>query len=125
MDHLDCTYGDKNIYSSARDLLTWDKVLYENSFIGKSTAEMAYAPYSFEKPGKYNYGLGWHLYFNDGDTIIYHNGKWHGSNTVFTRLVKDTAVLIVLGNKVNRNIYSAREMESIFTGRVDTGKLEE
>ncbi|MEP6846620.1 MAG: serine hydrolase domain-containing protein, partial [Panacibacter sp.] len=30
MDHLDCTYGDKNVYSTARDLFTWDKVLYEN-----------------------------------------------------------------------------------------------
>lgn len=125
MDHLDCTYGDKNIYSTARDLFTWDKVLYENTFTRKSTAEMAYAPYSFERRTMHNYGLGWHLYFNNGDTIIYHNGKWHGSNTVFTRLVQDTAVLIVLGNKLNRNIYRAKEMQGIFTGRMDTGTLEE
>lgn len=125
MDHLDCTYGDKNIYSTARDLFTWDKVLYENTFTRKSTAEMAYAPYSFEKRTMHNYGLGWHLYFNNGDTIIYHNGKWHGSNTVFTRLVQDTAVLIVLGNKLNRNIYSAKEMQGIFTGKMDMGILEE
>lgn len=125
MDHLDCTYGDKNIYSTARDLYTWDKVLYENTFTRKSTTEMAFAPYSFEKRTMHNYGLGWHLYFNNGDTIIYHNGKWHGSNTVFTRLVQDTAVLIVLGNKLNRNIYGAKEMQGIFTGKMDTGILEE
>ncbi|MBG9378652.1 beta-lactamase family protein [Panacibacter sp. DH6] len=125
MDHLDCTYGDKNVYSTARDLLTWDKVLFENKFVRKSTAEMAYEPYSFEKRTMHNYGLGWHLYFNNGDTIIYHNGKWHGSNTVFTRLVQDTAVLIVLGNKLNRNIYTAKDMQGIFTGKTDTGTLEE
>ena len=125
MDHLDCTYGDKNVYSTARDLLTWDKVLYENLYTRKSTTEMAYQPYSFEKKTMHNYGLGWHLYFNNGDTIIYHNGKWHGSNTVFTRLVQDTAVLIVLGNKLNKNIYSAKEMHGIFTGKMDTIKLEE
>jgi CubicO group peptidase (beta-lactamase class C family) len=125
MDHLDCTYGDKNVYSTARDLFTWDKVLYKNLFTSKSTTEMAFEPYSFEKRTKHNYGLGWHLFFNNGDTIVYHNGKWHGSNTVFTRLVQDTAVIIVLGNKVNRNIYGAKEMESIFTGRLDTSKLEE
>ena len=73
----------------------------------------------------HNYGLAWHLYFNNGDTVVYHNGKWHGSNTVFTRFVQDTATIIVLGNKVNRNIYSAKQMSSIFTGRLDTSHLEE
>lgn len=125
MDHLDCTYGDKNVYSTARDLFTWDKVLYENTFTKKSTTDLAFEPTSFEKRTMHNYGLGWHLYFNAGDTIIYHNGKWHGSNTVFTRLVQDTAVIIVLGNKLNRNIYHAKEMQTIFNGKIDTGRLEE
>ena len=125
MDHLDCTYGDKNVYSTARDLFTWDKVLYENTFTKRSTTEMAFEPNSFEKNTKHNYGLGWHLYFNNGDTIVYHNGKWHGSNTVFTRLVQDTAVIIVLGNKLNSNIYHAKEMQTIFNGKIDTGRLEE
>lgn len=125
MDHLDCTYGDKNVYSTVRDLFQWDKVLYENTFLKKTTLEMAFTPYSNEKRSMHNYGLAWHLFFNNGDTIIYHNGKWHGSNTVFTRLVKDTATIIVLGNKLNRNIYHARDMEGIFTGRIDTAKLEE
>jgi len=125
MDHLDCTYGDKNVYSTVRDLYQWDKVLYENTFLKKSTLDIAFTPYSNEKKSMHNYGLGWHLFFNNGDTIIYHNGKWHGCNTVFTRLVKDTATIIVLGNKINRNIYHAKEMESIFNGRIDTAKLEE
>jgi len=83
MDHLDCTYGDKNIYSTVRDLFTWDKVLYAHTFIKSSTLNMAFKPYSNERRSMHNYGLAWHLYFNNGDTIIYHNGKWHGSNTVF------------------------------------------
>lgn len=117
MDHLDCTYGDKNIYCSARDLLQWDKALYEEKFLKKSTLDLAFAPYSNEKPTMHNYGLGWHLFFNNGDSIIYHNGKWHGTNTVFTRLIQDTATIIVLGNKFNSNIYSAMQMASIFNTR--------
>lgn len=123
MDHLDCTYGDKNIYSSARDLFTWDKVLYKHSFLSQQTLDSAFKPYSFEKHTMHNYGLGWHLYFNNTDTIIYHNGKWHGSNTVFTRLVQDTAVIIVLGNKVNANIYHAKNMQSIFSGHQDENNM--
>lgn len=125
MDHTDCTYGDKNIYSTVQDLFQWDKALYENTFIKKSTEDMAFTPYSNERKTMHNYGLGWHLYFYAGDTIVYHNGKWHGSNTAFTRLVQDTATVIVLGNKVNSNIYHSREIGNIFTGRADTTNLDQ
>jgi len=125
MDHLDCTYGDKNVYSTVRDLFQWDKVLYEHTYLKRTTLDTAFMPYSNERKSMHNYGLGWHLFFKGSDTIIYHNGKWHGSNTVFTRFVRDTATVIVLGNKVNNNIYRAREMESIFTGKPDTTHLEE
>src|SRR4051812_13706195 len=123
MDHLDCTYGDKNVYSTVEDLFLWDKALYEHTFLKQATEEMAFKPYSNERKSMHNYGFGWHLFFNKGDSIIYHNGKWHGSNTAFTRLVQDTATIIVLGNKLNNNIYRSREMESIFTGKLDKIKL--
>ncbi|HEY6977279.1 MAG TPA: serine hydrolase domain-containing protein, partial [Chitinophagaceae bacterium] len=72
MDHLDCTYGDKNVYSTVRDLFQWDKTLYEDTFLKRSTLDMAFKPYSNEHKTMHNYGLGWHLYFNNGDTLIYH-----------------------------------------------------
>lgn len=125
MDHLDCTYGDKNIYSTVRDIFKWDSVLYTNTFLRKSTLQMAFQPQSNEHKTMHNYGLAWHLYFNGGDTIVYHNGKWHGSNTSFTRLIQDTATIIMLGNKLNNNIYHAKDMSYIFTGRTDTTKLSE
>ena len=125
MDHLDCTYGDKNVYSTVRDLLQWDDALYQNTFLQKSTLDMAFTPYSHERKSMHNYGLAWHLYFNNGDTVVYHNGKWHGSNTSFTRLVQDTATIIVLGNKLNNNIYKAKQMSYIFSGKQDVNKLEE
>ena len=125
MDHLDCTYGDKNAYSTVRDLLQWDKALYEHTFITRTSLDSAFLPRSNERSSMHNYGLAWHLYFNNRDTVIYHNGKWHGSNTAFTRLVQDTATIIVLGNKFNRAIYQAREMSAIFTGRKDTVDLKE
>lgn len=125
MDHLDCTYGDKNVYSTVQDLLRWDKALYMHTFVKAATLDTAYRPYSLEHRSMHNYGLGWRLFINNGDTIVYHNGKWHGSNTVFTRLVQDTATIIVLGNRFNRNIYKAKKMADIFTGKKDDNKLEE
>jgi len=117
LDRFDCIYGDKNVYSTVRDLLTWDKVLYNGTFIKPSTLYMAVQPVSNERKRGHYYGLGWHLQVTDNhlDTIIYHNGWWHGNNTVFTRLVSDTATLIILGNKFNKNIYSARQLINVFS----------
>ena len=125
MDQYDCTYGDKNVYSTVRDLLLWDKALYQHTFLKKSTLDMAFTPLSNEYRSMHNYGLGWRLLINNGDTIVYHNGKWHGTNTSFIRLVQDTATIIVLGNKQNANIYQAKQMESIFNGRQEIDSLEE
>ncbi|HVX49065.1 MAG TPA: serine hydrolase domain-containing protein [Chitinophagaceae bacterium] len=125
MDHLDCTYGDKNIYSTVRDLFIWDKALYQHTFVKASTLAMAFMPESNEHKTMHNYGLGWHLYFNHGDTIIYHNGKWHGENNNFTRFVQQKATLIILGNRHNSNIFSAKNMGTIFTGKVDESNFEE
>ncbi|MDE3125544.1 MAG: beta-lactamase family protein [Bacteroidota bacterium] len=126
LEKLDCIYGDKNVYSTVRDMLLWDRALYEGSFIKPQTINMAFEPRSLEIKSNHNYGLGWRMLL-DGTNgpIIYHNGWWHGNNTVFTRLINDTATLIILGNKYNRNIYSARKMTSVFSGQSDTSRIEE
>lgn len=126
LDKLDCIYGDKNIYTTVRDLNLWDIALSKGNFISDETLEKAYRPYSNEHRGKKNYGLGWHLLINPPDpTIVYHNGWWHGNNAVFKRLIADSATVIILGNKFNRNIWAAGKISSVFTGHADTTLLEE
>lgn len=126
LEKLDCIYGDKNVYSTVRDLLLWDRALYLGTFVNTKTLEMAYQPYSNEKRGNKNYGLGWHLFIKPPEpTIIYHNGWWHGNNAVFKRLVADSATVIILGNKFNRNIWAAGKISSVFTGHADTTALEQ
>ncbi|MES2329721.1 MAG: serine hydrolase domain-containing protein [Bacteroidota bacterium] len=122
LEKLDCIYGDKNVYTTTRDLLLWDRALYLGTFVSTKTLEMAFQPYSI---GESNYGLGWHLFVKPPEpTIVYHNGWWHGNNATFKRLVADTATVIILGNKFNSNIYRAGKMSSVFTGHVDTTDLE-
>lgn len=126
LQKLDCIYGDKNVYTTVRDLLQWDRALYLGTFISKASQDLAYEPYSFEKRGVKNYGLGWHLLIEpNAPEVVYHNGWWHGNNAVFKRMLSDTATVIILGNKRNNNIYAAGKMSSVFTGRVDTTRLEE
>ena len=116
---LDCGIGDKNIYSTPEDLLKWDQALYTNKLFTKETLKEAFTPYSNEKPGIRNYGYGWRMnVYPNGKKIIYHNGWWHGNNTVFIRMIQDSVTIIVLGNKYNRNIYEAKDLEGYFASDV-------
>lgn len=102
----DGVYGDKGIYSTVEDMYRWDQSFYKHILLNEKTLQMAYTGYSNERTGIKNYGFGWRmLNFNDGYKIIYHNGWWHGNNTVFYRFVKDNFTIIVLGNKYNTKIY--------------------
>ena len=125
IEKFDCIYGDKNIYSTVRDLLLWDKALYSGSYIKHKTLQMAFEPNNNDKPSIHNYGLGWRMINQANQKIIYHNGWWHGNNAVFTRFIKDTATIIVLGNRFNRNIYNAKNIAASFLVGFDSTSLVE
>lgn len=114
IENFDAIYGDKNIYSNARDLLTWDKVLYSSRFVTPETAQQAYVGYSNEKPGIHNYGMGWRLIEKDDVKVVYHTGWWHGNCNIFTRVVQDTATVIILSNRYNSQVFRSRNTASVF-----------
>lgn len=115
-DPFDCTYGDKNVYTTTHDLLKWDQALSSGQLFKKETLDEAYTPMSNERRSIHNYGLGWRMMiFPNGKKFVYHNGRWHGSNAVFVRFPQDNATMIVIGNKYNSNIYhSAAKAYNIF-----------
>jgi CubicO group peptidase (beta-lactamase class C family) len=115
-DFSDGPYGDKNIYSTCRDLLKWDQALYDGTIIRKDLLDSAFTPYSFEKPGIKNYGLGWHmLLLPNGKKVIYHNGKWHGFTTAFARLTDEHVTIIMTSNKYNMGVYRmSKAMYNLF-----------
>ena len=126
IEKYDCIYGDKNIYSTARDMYLWDKALTEATYVKQSTLEMAYQPQSPTNKYHHNYGLGWRILTKPNEErLVYHNGWWHGNNTVFTRLIGESATIIILGNRFNKSIYKGKEIASVFTGKVDTTTLVE
>lgn len=128
LDFSDGPYGDKNIYSTPRDLLTWDRAITEGKVLQPKTLEAAYTPYSNEKPGVHNYGLGWRLllYPEENKKVIYHNGHWHGFHSAFARLPEEDATIIILTNKHNNLIYNvAKRLYDVFgnyDGKPDEGE---
>ena len=107
-------------------MLTWDRALRSGKLFTAATLEQAYAPYSNEKAGIRNYGLGWRMnIYPAGKKMIYHNGWWHGNNASFVRLITDTITIIVVSNKFNRAVYHAKEMASVFGNYEDYDDEEE
>ncbi|WP_018615836.1 serine hydrolase domain-containing protein [Segetibacter koreensis] len=120
LESIDCIYGDKNVYSTVRDMYLWDQAIYNNRVVSHATYEEATKPYSLERPSIHNYGLGWRLMMLPNTKIVYHNGWWHGNNTVFTRLVDDTATIIILSNKFNKAIYAGMKIGTVFANSKKT-----
>jgi len=114
-DYLDQVYGDKNVYSTVRDMLKWDQALYGGTFFTKQTLDSAFSGYSFEKPGINNYGLGWRMFlFKNGKKFVYHNGWWHGNRTAFYRMPDDKVTIIAFSNNDFTKVYASKKLADIF-----------
>lgn len=115
-DYSDGPYGDKNVYSTPRDLLKWDQAWYNGLVVSPPMMDSAFKGYSNEKPSQHNYGLGWRLLFiPNGKKVVYHNGHWHGFNSAFARLTEEKATIIILCNKYNPSVYPfARALYNAF-----------
>jgi len=115
-DQFDDLYGDKNIYSTPRDLVKFDLGTYSPDFIRPALLQEAYFGYSARQVAKpiKDYGLGMRMRFlpPTGEKMIYHNGWWHGNNTSFVPVRKDTVTVVCLGNKYSNRPYAALSMVS-------------
>ena len=114
-DQLDLIYGDKNVYTTPRDLLNFSKAMYAKNFLTPELHEKIFQPYSNEKPGINNYGIGFRMkIFDNGEKLTYHNGWWHGTNSVFAHLLKSNVTIIAIGNKYSSRVYSALALSGLF-----------
>ncbi|TWP22902.1 class A beta-lactamase-related serine hydrolase [Apibacter muscae] len=114
-EYLDLIYGDKNLYTTPDDLFRLSKAMFAPNFLPKNLLEKMFTPYSNEKKGIKNYGLGMRLMvFENGKKIVYHTGWWHGSNAIFIHLLDEKVTIIAIGNKYSRAIYSAINLTALF-----------
>ncbi len=114
-DFLDAVYGDKNIYSTPRDLLKFDLARNAPNFLSKSLLQEVYKGYSYESRGIKNYGLGIRMReWETGQTLYYHNGWWHGNTSSYITLRKENAVIIALSNKFTRKTFQMKRLSALF-----------
>lgn len=117
-EYLDAIYGDKNLYTTCRDLRAYDSAITHNLLLPQALYDSAWQPINADDHYRDTieyYGLGWRIkQWPNGNKIVYHNGWWHGNNAVFQRVYQDTAVIIVTGNVFNSKIYSLGRLANLF-----------
>jgi CubicO group peptidase (beta-lactamase class C family) len=114
-DFLDAVYGDKNIYSTPRDLLKFDLARNAPNFLSKNLLEQVFKGYSYESKGSKNYGLGIRMReWETGQTLFYHNGWWHGNTASYTTMRAENAVIIALSNKFTRKTFEMKRLSAMF-----------
>ncbi len=114
-DHLDLVYGDKNIYSTARDLLKFDLATYSDKFFSAKLRKEIFKGYSYESKGEKNYGLGIRLReWKEAPTLTYHNGWWHGNTSSYITQKTDTITIIALSNKMTHKTYQTKKFIKLF-----------
>jgi CubicO group peptidase (beta-lactamase class C family) len=114
-DYLDGIYGDKNIYSTPRDLLKFDTARYAPFFLNPDLLKKVYKGYSYESKGLKNYGLGIRMVeYEKGEPFYFHNGWWHGNTSTFINLRKEKVTIIALSNKFTRKTYQSKKLAALF-----------
>ena len=114
-DYLDAIYGDKNIYSTPRDLLKFDRARNNSKFLTPDLQKQVYQGYSNERKGTKNYGLGIRMInWQTGQNFYFHNGWWHGNTSSYITLRKESVTIIALSNKFTRKTYDVRKLAILF-----------
>lgn len=101
-DEFDYVVGDKGVCSTTQDMLVFSKNLFEGRII--DNINEATKPHARTGYGRY-YGLGFRINPNGGDTIVFHNGWWHGYRSAFQYRKADKTTLVILSNRLDKNVY--------------------
>ncbi len=99
-------YASGSLYSTVEDLLLWDKALYTEQLVKRSTLEKIFTPYVFAEgrgiPSYYGYG--WFISkeqigsTSDSVDAIEHGGGIPGFNSLMFRVPKKEQTIILLSN---------------------------
>lgn len=114
-DYLDAVYGDKNMYSTTRDLVKMDIATYSDAFLSRASKKEMFRGYSYEHSGTKNYGLGVRIVELDNYApYFFHTGWWHGNTGCYATLRADTVCIIALSNAYSRSVYRINRLSTAF-----------
>lgn len=93
---LDVAGGAGALYSTASDLLRWDRALREGTLVGAEALERIFTPhYPF---GEHSMGYGWVVGELVGREMAMHGGSYDGATGIILRFLDKDAAIVVLSN---------------------------
>jgi CubicO group peptidase (beta-lactamase class C family) len=116
-DEFDYVVGDKGVCSTTQDMLLFAKRLFEGKIV--ANINEAIKPHARTGNGRY-YGLGFRINPNGGDTIVFHNGWWHGYRTAFQYRKADKTTLVILSNRLDKNVYQTARIFNTLSAKKGT-----
>jgi CubicO group peptidase (beta-lactamase class C family) len=121
---MEGTFGDKNIYSTPKDLLKWTQGLYSGKILDKASLEEALAPSDKSRSKTINYGMGFRIYDSYMGKMVYHNGAWSGFRTTLRILPeKDLTVILLTNNSFKKTGDMARKLISVMENDYNANTL--
>jgi CubicO group peptidase (beta-lactamase class C family) len=91
---LNLVYGEDGVYTTAADMVTWDRALYGDCPVRQSTLEEAFRPGRLNDGSPTDCGYGWFV----GPGYVDHSGEWAGFRTYIRRYPGRRFTVIVLAN---------------------------
>jgi CubicO group peptidase (beta-lactamase class C family) len=96
--------GAGALYSTVEDLYLWDRALYTEKLVKKTTLEKILTPSAD------GLGYGWFIDSYKGHKWIFHNGGIEGFATAINRFTDDDMYIIMLKNVDNQKYFSANKI---------------
>ncbi|NIM89986.1 MAG: serine hydrolase [Candidatus Aminicenantes bacterium] len=104
-------HGAGALYSTVEDLYLWDRALYTEKLVSKSSLDKIFSPF------KDNYGYGWGISELFGHKRISHGGGINGFTTNISRYPDDDVCIIVLSNfDYSSTVRISRDLAAIVFG---------
>lgn len=91
--HFSVLHTAGALYSTVKDLNQWDRALYKDDVLSKSSLIAMFTPYGG------NYGYGWFIESRYGRRHMYHSGFLDGFHSIISRWPNDKLCIIVLSNE--------------------------
>ncbi|MDY0281467.1 MAG: serine hydrolase domain-containing protein [Salinivirgaceae bacterium] len=112
-DYLNGCYGDKGIYTTARDLFKWDQALYDTIIIKPETLSLAFLPHGIPRRESRNYGYGWRILINSNRHYHYHAGWWQGFRAFLLRVPGHKITIVALKSTLAGSMVTQNELINI------------
>ena len=99
--YLDGIVGDGMVNSNVRDLLKWDRALYNNEIINNEDRQLIFSSQKTKKNTDTDYGFGWMIDSTKTyGKIASHSGGWAGYVNYIERDIDNDKTIIILQNNL-------------------------